>query len=395
MARTVGWSQEEEETLAQLIRSSPRKTRLELARELTAITGIERSPGSIHAHVQTLRAKGVDLTSAASVTSTNVDPLIARLVEVTKKKPKGLEELCDTFDLSPRRMRELVIEAQNRGFAVSLEDDHVGSPPQREGLDTKEITISQPGERHALAIVGDIHFGSKHHLSKPFLDFCGKAYEAGVREFLQVGDLLDGTYSHSLYEQSARGFEEQVDVAFETLPKYKGVTWHFIQGNHDETFRQHTGLDVGRVIVDRFNARKRQDIVYHGARSAYMRMRAKGERRGLIVQLWHPGDKGAAYALSYGIQRKIEGYAVGQKPDLLAVGHWHQMGCFLIRGVYSISAGCWQGAGSSFAKSLKTAPAIGSWVVEWSVTKEGTIREFSPTWHGHLEKEVVREVGLG
>jgi len=211
MARIIGWTQQEDEALIQLIRTSPRKTRSELARELSAMTAVDRSSSSVATRILTLRDRGVDLTPAPSVTTNNVDPLIARLVEVTKKKPKGLEELCDTFDLSPRRMRELVIEAQNRGFAVSLEDDHVGSPPQRESLDTKEITISQPGERHALAIVGDIHFGSKHHLSGPFLDFCGKAYEAGVREFLQVGDLLDGTYSHSLYEQSARGFEERKD----------------------------------------------------------------------------------------------------------------------------------------------------------------------------------------
>lgn len=49
---------------------------------------------------------------------------------------------------------------------------------------------------------------------------------------------------------------------------------------------------------------------------------------------------------------------------------------------------------ASFAKSLRSAPAIGSWIVEYSLTREGTIRDFSPTWVAYYEKESPREVAL-
>lgn len=340
-------------------------------------------------------ASGPKLTASQKLEDAAVKELemVKRLVTLTKK-PATLESLCNVLDVSPARLRSLADAAKKNGYRVHIEGDSIGRAPSAAGGKAFEVLISKAMTKHTIAIVGDIHIGSKYHLGAQLKDFCDKAFARGARHFLHVGDLLDGVYKHSRWDQSEHGFEEQSQAAIETLPRYKGAQWYFIAGNHDETFADESGIDVGRAIADRFRSAGRNDLTYLGARGAYMRLHGKGERRGLFVELWHPRG-GSAYAKSYRAQKKVEGYSVGAKPDILAIGHFHQSMYLTVRGVHAISAGCWQGSGSSFAKSLGGAPDIGSWIVEYSLTKEGTVRDISPTWVSYFETEKVREVALG
>jgi len=324
-----------------------------------------------------------------------IDKMAERLVALTRKGPVAFEVVCDSLDLSPKKARELIDAAYERGYRVQVDGSHVGTTPQTEALEEQTIAVDQAGKARYFAIVGDIHFGSKHHMGPQFQDFCRIAYKRGVRQFLHVGDLLDGVYSHSIWEQSARGFEEQTALAIRELPQWPDAQWHFIQGNHDETFGERSGLDAGRAIEQAFRAAGRTDLIYHGARGAYLRLKATDERRGLLVHLWHPRDRASAYAKSYRQQKRVEAYPPGAKPDCLASGHWHQSMYLPIRGVHAISAGCWQGSQSSFGKSLAGSPDIGSWIIRYAMTPGGTVRRFAPEWLGYQEVETVREVGLG
>lgn len=325
-----------------------------------------------------------------------------RLVQLARKwERKGgltLEALCDTFEMHPAKARGFIAEAQAAGVRVEFSRETIGVPPRDESTEKVDIQLSvaRAGQARRFAIVGDVHAGSKHHLGKQLRDFCDYAYhERGVRQFLQVGDLCDGNYRHSVWEQSHRGFDEQIEALAETLPQYPDAVWPFIQGNHDETLGESSGVDVGPAIVQAMAARGRHDLVYLGSRGAYARLVAPGERRGLFVHLWHPRDKGNAYAKSYRLQKQIEKYAPGTKPDLLAAGHWHQQFYFTTRGVHAMSCGCWQGGQSSFGKSLGGQPEIGSWIIEYSMTSEGAVRTIAPEWRGYQEIETVRDVALG
>ncbi len=211
--------------------------------------------------------------------------------------------------------------------------------------------------------------------------------------FACVGDMLDGVYRHSVWEQSERGLEEQADVFADVLPNLPGAIWPWIKGNHDETFENESGMDVGRVLDDRFAARGRKDVMCVGSRGAYIRLRAPGEKRGVTVELWHP-KKGPGYALTYAMQNHIRDYAVGAKPDILLVGHWHQSAYFTVRGVHALSCGAWQGGKSSYGRSLGGSPAIGSWKIRYGLTEHGTIRRFAPEWFGYYEGETAREFGI-
>jgi len=52
-----------------------------------------------------------------------------RLFEATKKSPATLAELCDTFDLSPKKMREAIRKAQASGLPIHLEHDRAAFAP--------------------------------------------------------------------------------------------------------------------------------------------------------------------------------------------------------------------------------------------------------------------------
>jgi predicted phosphodiesterase len=307
------------------------------------------------------------------------------------KSGLSLEELCDRFTLPPRKVRDLVSRAQKAGYRIELTGGMVGYTPPVPVRGERKV-IAQPGEEHAYAVVSDIHIGSKYCLEDQFRDFVQRAYDEGVRTIFCPGDILDGVYRHSRWEESHHGFDAQARRAAEVFPQLEGLKYVGIVGNHDETFEKESGLDVCRAIEDVFRRSGRDDLTLLGARGAYVRFAPKGGR-GVLIELWHPLG-GGAYAVSYKLQRHVEEYGVGQKPDFMFAGHWHQQ-CYVVRrGVHCFSAGTFHGGGSAFGKALGGAQAIGGWIVRFKQTKDGTVRDVQPTWCAYYETETVREAGL-
>lgn len=323
------------------------------------------------------------------------DP-VSRLMLSVKKGPKTVADLYSELGSSVS-VSEVIKRARDVGFRVQMDGDVVSIPPIRENLDLQPLRVQSAGDMRIFAAVGDIHFGNRHHMRAQFQDFCRIAYERGCRQFLQGGDVLDGVYKHSLYEQNARGYEEQVAIAVRELPQLPGATWHIIQGNHDETLGEANGMDVGAAIVRSFREAGRTDVTCHGARGAYLRLVGNGDRRGIFAELWHPRVPGSnsVYGPIYPTMRKLETYAAGKKPDMLFINHWHKMLHVQRRAVHAFGTGCWQGGQSSFGKSIGGSPDIGSWIIEYATTSDGAVRRVRPEWIGYSEVEHVRDVALG
>jgi UDP-2,3-diacylglucosamine pyrophosphatase LpxH len=323
-------------------------------------------------------------------------PTIRALMDALKREPRTVEDLADALDLSPRRTRALVDEAKSAGYRVQLDGAHVGRPPSEPSLTEHPIAVPAAGAWRIFAALGDVHVGSKYFRRESLLDFIRIAYARGVRTFLQVGDLLDGGYRFLFWEQHQRGFDEQVAEAIRVLPQLPGAVYHFIEGNHDQSLGDTSGLNVGEAIVNAFRAAGRHDIIYHGSRGAYVRLLGTGDSRGLLAQLWHPrGAANGVYGAAYPLIRHVERYAPGQKPDCLLAGHHHDSIYFQKRGVHAFACGCWQGGQSAFGKSIGGAPAIGSWIVEYALTEGGTVRSMRKEWLAYPESETVRDVALG
>jgi hypothetical protein len=316
---------------------------------------------------------------------------LARFAAIAKKGMK-LEELCDELNIAPKKAKATLAECKAAGYRIELAHGEVGYAPPTPNRDVKKV-VAQSGEENIFAVASDIHVGSKWCLEDYFVDFVTQAYKAGARTILGPGDILDGVYHHSRWEENYHGFHQQSARAAKIFPRLPGLRYAMIAGNHDETFEQHNGMDVCRGLEDAFKREGRNDFQMLGARGAYVRFAPKGGR-GALIELWHP-RAGAAYAVSYQLQKHVEKYAVGQKPDFLFGGHTHQQVYTVVRGVHAFWSGTFHGGGGSYSKSIGGAQAIGGWIVRFAQTKEGTVRAVRPEWLGYYETEEVRELGLG
>jgi hypothetical protein len=314
------------------------------------------------------------------------DAATQKLIALTRREPVPFSTLCDKLDMAPSKVRSLIEKATASGIQIHVEHDHVGvrSTYQEDRIQTTGIA-PVVGKRQKVAVISDTHLGSKYVLRDALRDFIQYAYDQGVREILHPGDVLDGMYRHGIWEVSHPGLQLQAEDLFETLPHLPGLTYHCITGNHDFTFTEANGVNVGQYITTYFRARGRNDIRFYGDRGAFLQI------RGALVHLWHPRS-GGSYAKSYGIQKHIEKYSSGEKPHILLCGHWHVFCHVYERGVHGIACPTFQGGGSAFSKSLGGAPAIGGLILSWMTTKHGTLRNFSLENRSYFEAEKPHRV---
>lgn len=315
-----------------------------------------------------------------------MDTRLLDLVKLTRKHPVAFEELCNKLDCSPARLRDLVSDARAQNLVIAIDGDQVGFKPRRE--EVQETGVAPVvGQRQMIAHITDTHLGSKYCLRAHLQDFVRYAYEKGVRDFLHSGDVLDGAYKGHGFETSHSGLDEQTRDLFEVMPRLPGLTYHAISGNHDQTYQDDSGVDVQNYIAGYFRDHGRDDWRGYGARGAMLRI------RGALVDMWHPSGS-TSYAVSYNMQKKIEAYAPGYKPQILLIGHWHRFCYIEERGIHAHAGGTFQGGGSAFGKSLKSGPpAIGGSILSWDLTKDGTIRNFVLERRSYFERERPIEIG--
>jgi UDP-2,3-diacylglucosamine pyrophosphatase LpxH len=266
-----------------------------------------------------------------------------KLVQLTRK-PISFTDLCDRLDLSPAKVHALAAKSK---IKLDLGNDHV-QLSAREQIRTVQPTRILPtkSKRQTVGVISDLHLGSKFCLRDQLVDCVEYMYSLGIRHILCPGDWLDGCYKHGVFELSHTGLEDQTRDLAETLPRKRGLNYHGITGNHDETFADLTGVDVGRYIHS-----VRPDIHFYGRCGAFLKI------YGAVVHLWHPLG-GMSYAKSYKLQKQIEKYGAGEKPDILLGGHVHQFVQVEDRGVFSCLCPTFQASGSAFSKRLGGQPAL-------------------------------------
>lgn len=218
------------------------------------------------------------------------------------------------------------------------------------------------------AIMGDTQLGSKYtqltHLHN-FYDLCERE---GIKDVYHTGDLTEGLkmrvgHEYELYTVSA---DDMRDEVVKNYPCRKGITTHFISGNHDASIYKQVGYDIG-LAIDRL----RPDMKYLGRDCAVINLTPN-----CTLELRHPWD-GTAYALSYKIQKMIEAMESDSKPNILAVGHYHKAEYLFYRNVHALQTGCFQGQ-TPFTRGKGISVHLGGWIVTVRVDKDGYIQGFAP-----------------
>lgn len=217
-------------------------------------------------------------------------------------------------------------------------------------------------------LVSDTHIGGVdaqitllHHLYDRF------AME-GITEVYHAGDLTDGEKMRAghEYELYMHGADAQVAHTVKVYPRRNGMTTTFITGNHDYSFVKTLGLDIGRQI-----AAQRPDMVYAGYMSAIIQLSP-----GCTLELRHPQD-GSAYAMSYKPQKIIEALSGGEKPSIMAIGHYHKMMYMEYRSIHSLLCGT-TAAQTVFMRGKGLSAHMGGIIVELKLREDGVISEFTP-----------------
>jgi len=225
--------------------------------------------------------------------------------------------------------------------------------PYKIPIETKDNVIR-------FGLIGDTHIGSAYQRADALKEFYARCAAEEVRVILHVGDVIDGWRVYNGHEfelhPSARSWPEQRDMFASLAPRVDGIKTVFITGNHDASFKKLIGMIVGEELQT-----VRPDWKFIGQDVGDVVLSSLSGNK-IKVRLIHPGNK-TAYAISYHIQKIIETIPGGQKPNIIAVGHYHKA-LWLpdYRNVSAFGVGCLQSQTPFMARNGMAAH-VGGWIV--------------------------------
>lgn len=269
------------------------------------------------------------------------------IIEYIRSNPEvGRRNLAKIFGISQYTAEKLKKECVPEQYEKkSITEKDVAKFLKERGLSEKSViellTPNQYSPRiignesikeFSIGIIGDTHLCDKQCALDELYDYYGKCKNAGVKHIIHAGDLTAGirVYPGQEFDLTYHGFSEQLKHVIESYPQIDGITTHVISGNHDLSFKQHAGASFVEEVSN-----KRNDIEWVGDYAANISI------NGISIRLHH-GDGGVGYAASYRLQRNVEAFESGEKPQIYVLGHYHRTLAMFIRNVHSYMPGCWQ-----------------------------------------------------
>jgi len=242
--------------------------------------------------------------------------------------------------------------AQLEGLLATMQGTHIALP------------IDVPDENNTISfgMMGDTQEGNVFCATEQKLAFYDILRSEGITTLFHTGDVLDGhkVYKGQEFDVSALGFAAQRDAWLKTTPEIPGLTTYFITGNHDASFKNLAGVNVGKSLSD-----LRPDWKFLGEDQGEVVLRTMNERE-YRVRLVHPAG-GTAYAISYKSQKQAESITGGAKPNMIGIGHYHKAEHLPnYRNIDLIQTGTfeWQ---TGFMARLPTPAHVGGWIVRVTV----------------------------
>lgn len=260
----------------------------------------------------------------------------------------------------------LLVKLRERYSDSELEQIAKGEGIQKSFIPYPKITLS--GHHHRIVVISDTHIGSVyspelwHDVVASFVNDPDNKVDC----VLHCGDIVDGLKigraGTQIYELSEIGFDAQRRKAVEMMGRYHKPIY-IISGNHDMYFKEFAGANIVQNICDAV-----PNMTYIGHDSADI------EVDGCIIRLFHGGD-GSSYALSYRLQKLVESYAGGRKPNILLAGHVHKFCYILERNIHAISVPCMQ-MQTKYMEAKKLAAHTGFLVLDFD-TENGNVCNLS------------------
>lgn len=241
-----------------------------------------------------------------------------------------LKKLMDKYKISENELETILKSSKKR-------DDDVA----------KKIDVGS--KKFYYAYFSDAHIGHKKFLPEAF-DNMLKLIRMYKPDFvLNIGDTLEGMSGRPghIYELTHIGFHQQINYAKELLSQIN-IPIYGIDGNHDEWYEKKS--DIGLIVGNELDLRIK-NYNHLGQMEGDLNV------DGIKIKLFHAND-GTAYATSYKLQKLIESFTGGEKPEIVHSGHYHKSLYMFNRNVHGIESGTLCGQ-SRFMRGKKIPAHIG------------------------------------
>jgi hypothetical protein len=229
------------------------------------------------------------------------------------------------------------------------------------------------GRHFKFGYYGDPHMGEKHFHEDLWRAMLKTFIREGVRHIYGVGDNLEGMSGRPghIYELAHIGASAQLDYAERMFGLAPTLRFHIIDGNHDLWYQEkgNAGLSAGQEL-----GRRCRNVQFLGQWEADIVL-----QKSCTMKLFH-GNDGTAYADSYKIQKLIESFEGGKKPNIILSGHYHKQIAIFRRNIFGFECGTLCGQ-TRFMRGKKIQAHKGFGIIEVWVGEHGVERlrhEFFP-----------------
>ena len=291
-----------------------------------------------------------------------------------KRDVYTFEELSDQLDTGIGKIKEAIKEMSELGHNFSAENGYVllsNIIPKAEAT-TLSIEKMSSGF-YKFGTLGDNHMCSRYERNDVLNALYDLYEQEGITTVYNTGNYIDGEARFNKHDLHTHGMDNQINYFIENYPQRKGITTYFIAGDdHEGWYTQREGIDIGKYTEFKAVQAGRNDLVYLGYMEADVVLEAPNGQT--TIRVLHPGG-GSSYAVSYTVQKIIESYQGGEKPDVLLVGHYHKADYIFCRGVHCVQTGTTEDQ-SPFMRKKKLAAHLGGWILEMATDDNGAVTRF-------------------
>jgi len=225
------------------------------------------------------------------------------------------------------------------------------------------------GDEICIGLVSDTHLGSKYTDPDMLFQAFDVFTDEGVDMIAHCGDVHEGL-SHRpghMYECTHLGYSEQLEHSREVFGQWIDTDIYMIDGNHDRWYIKSNGA---LIVEELCKGQDNLNFIGHDEGDILI--------NGITIKLWH-GEDGSSYAYSYRVQKLVEAFTGGEKPNVLLCGHTHKAFEMFCRHVHCVSAGAIQRQ-SKWMRSKKHESHTGFYVVRIGINETG-VSWFEPRFY--------------
>lgn len=235
---------------------------------------------------------------------------------------------------------------------------------------SKVPIVNFEGERIRIGAMTDTHIGSINSPDSRIFQAFDEFQKEKVDFITISGDICEGMSNRPghVYELSHIGYDKQKTKAIEIFSQWLDTDIYAIDGNHDRWFIKSNGALIVKDIAENID-----NFHFIGHDEGDISLKGKA-----VLKLWH-GEDGNSYSLSYRLQKIIESFSGGEKPNVMICGHTHKYVKIFERNIYAISAGSIQSQ-TPWMRGKRIAAHVGFSIIDIWVNKSGVCK-VTDTWY--------------